>query len=66
MSKNELVSIIVLTHNSKHYLQNCIKSIEEQDYQNFELIIVDNDSSDGTKQMLAENKSCTTIVENFL
>ena len=50
---NDLVSIIVLAHNSKNHIQNCLRSISQQDYGNFELVIVDNASIDGTKQLLA-------------
>ena len=63
-----LVSIVVLTYNSEKNIENCIKGICELDYENFELIIVDNDSSDGTKQYLADvnfkNKFQTKIVLN--
>lgn len=51
-----LASIIVLTHNSKKFIQECLESISEQDYKNFEVIVVDNYSTDGTRQALADIK----------
>jgi glycosyltransferase involved in cell wall biosynthesis len=46
-----LVSIIVPTYNSDSYVEPCLKSICEQSYQHIELIVVDNNSSDKTKEI---------------
>jgi len=54
---NDLISIIVLTHNSKDHIQNCVTSIFEQNYDNFELIIVDNYSNDETIDILKSLES---------
>jgi GT2 family glycosyltransferase len=40
------VSIILLNYNGVKYIQSCIDSILKSDYRNFELIVVDNSSSD--------------------
>tara|TARA_Y100000590_G_scaffold435818_1_gene555691 strand:- start:5576 stop:6610 length:1035 start_codon:yes stop_codon:yes gene_type:complete len=45
----ELVSIIVLNYNAGDLLLNCIKSIKESSYENIEIIVVDNISSDGSQ-----------------
>ena len=42
------LSIIVVTYNRKEEVLDCLKSIFENDYKNFELILVDNASTDGT------------------
>lgn len=42
------MSVIVPTRNSERYLSTCLQSIQEQDYSNIELIVVDRDSSDST------------------
>jgi glycosyltransferase involved in cell wall biosynthesis len=44
-----LVSIIVPTFNSSMTIDACLKSINNQTYENIELIIVDNNSTDDTK-----------------
>jgi GT2 family glycosyltransferase len=44
--KLPLVSIILLNYNGKKYIQRCVESILKSDYNNFELIIVDNNSTD--------------------
>lgn len=48
MKKNPLVSIIVPTKNSTRYLDRCLSSIKNQTYNNFEIIVVDNFSTDNT------------------
>jgi teichuronic acid biosynthesis glycosyltransferase TuaG len=46
--KNELISIITPTYNSSKYLQDTIKSIISQTYENWELIITNDCSTDET------------------
>ncbi|HEY9135482.1 MAG TPA: glycosyltransferase [Pseudomonadales bacterium] len=49
-----LVSVAVITYNQKIFLKECIDSILIQDYQNLEVVISDDASTDGTKEMLRE------------
>lgn len=49
--KNPLVSVIVPTKNSAEFLEACLHSIKEQTYQNLEIIVVDNNSTDTTKNI---------------
>ena len=46
--KRGLVSIVVPIYNGEAYLEKCIKSIINQTYDNFELILVDDGSTDNT------------------
>lgn len=46
-----LVSIIVPTYNSATLLEKCLDSIQNQTYESIELIIVDNNSADSTKDI---------------
>ena len=62
----DLVSIIVLTYNSEKHIQNCIKSIFKQNYNNLELIIVDNASNDETKNIIKSIESTNSKVKIFL
>ena len=47
----EIVSVIVPTYNSGAYLEACLLAIKEQTYHNVELIVVDNNSTDETKEI---------------
>jgi glycosyltransferase involved in cell wall biosynthesis len=51
MNKKPLVTIIIPTRNSKKYLGLVFKSIQKQTYQNIEIILVDNNSTDNTKKI---------------
>jgi len=47
----DLVSIIITTKNEEKNIENCLKSIKLQTYSNIEIIVVDNNSSDQTKEI---------------
>lgn len=51
---SELISIILPTYNRSHLLSSAIDSVLFQDYTNFELIIVDDGSTDDTKVLLQQ------------
>lgn len=59
-SNNPLVSIIVITYNSSKYVLETLESAREQTYQNIELIVSDDCSTDNTvdlcQKWLNENK----------
>lgn len=47
-----LVSIITPTFNSSRYIEKCIGSVISQTYTNWELILVDDDSTDKTQEII--------------
>lgn len=49
---NQLVSIILPTYNGAYMIENAIKSVLNQSFSNFELIVVDDGSSDGTQELI--------------
>jgi hypothetical protein len=46
------VSFVILNWNGRPYLEECIKSILRQGYKNYEIIVVDNGSKDGSAEFL--------------
>ncbi len=51
MKNNLLVSVIVPTRNSQSTIGACLKSIKNQTYRDIESIVVDNNSTDKTKEI---------------
>lgn len=51
---NPLVSILIPTYNSSKYLGQCLESALAQTYKNIEIIVHDDASTDGTKQLLSK------------
>ena len=49
---NDLISIVTLTHNKLEYTKLCLTSLLDTDYSPWELVVVDNGSSDGTREWL--------------
>ena len=49
-------SILIPSRNGGKYLPTCVQSIIEQHYDNYELVISDDHSDDGTKEYLATLK----------
>jgi len=50
-----LVSIVVLNYNGKQHLKTCLDSLIRTKYPNFEIILVDNASTDGSVEFVKEN-----------
>lgn len=48
---NELISVIVPIYNLQNYIDRCIKSIINQTYQNLEIILVDDGSTDDSREI---------------
>ena len=54
-----LISVIVPVYNGQDYLEKCIESIEAQTYENFEIIIINDGSTDNTDAV------CVSLQERF-
>ena len=48
------VSIILPARNEEKYLGKCLDSLIDQDYQNYEIIVIDDSSEDSTGKIIAE------------
>ena len=49
------VHVIVLNWNNKELTEQCLLSIQRIDYPNYEILIVDNNSSDGSVELFKNN-----------
>lgn len=50
MNRSHLVTAIITTHNRLPLLKRAIESVRSQTYPNIELIVVDDGSTDGTRE----------------
>jgi glycosyltransferase involved in cell wall biosynthesis len=57
MNKNILVSVIINNYNYSRFLKEAIESILSQSYQMFEIIVVDDGSTDNSIELLTEHYS---------
>lgn len=62
---NEKVSVIVPIYNSQKTLNDCIKSVLNQTYKNFELILIDDGSSDNSRYICEEYERIDQRVKVF-
>ena len=61
MKQYDKVSVIITTKNEEKHIKNCLKSVKLQTYPNIEIIVVDNNSIDRTKEIA---KKYTNLVFN--
>jgi GT2 family glycosyltransferase len=52
--RQPLVSVIIVNHNGILFIERCLKSVLSTEYSNFEVILVDNDSTDGSREYVLE------------
>lgn len=64
MEKQPLISVVMPTYNCVQYIRESVDSILAQTYKNFEFIIVDGHSTDGTEKILEDysNKDDRIII----
>jgi len=58
------VSIIVLNWNGKKFLKNCLGSLAQLTYPQVEIIVVDNNSEDGSQEFVKANYQKVILIEN--
>jgi teichuronic acid biosynthesis glycosyltransferase TuaG len=54
MEKNELISIITPAYNAADFIAQTIQSVQAQTYTNWEMLIVDDGSTDSTEQVIKQ------------
>ena len=64
MNEKSLISIIVLNYNAGELLLNCIKSLKKSTYQNIEILVVDNISSDDSHTKCKKQFPDIKLIQN--
>ena len=54
MNKEILVSVVIPTYNSENFISDCLDATVNQTYENIEILIVDNGSTDSTRDVCAQ------------
>jgi len=63
-NKKPLISIIILNYNAGDLIFNCVNSVFQSNYKNFEVILVDNISTDGSHKKCKERYDKIQLIEN--
>ena len=53
-ARKPLVSVVIVNWNGKHLLEECLGSLTRQRFTDFEIIVVDNGSRDGSSEYIRE------------
>ena len=64
MARNEFVSVTIVTYNSGRFIKRCLESVLDQKYPFKEIIVIDNNSTDGTIDILEPFEDRCRIVYN--
>ncbi|MDI6860238.1 MAG: glycosyltransferase family 2 protein, partial [Methanocellales archaeon] len=60
------LSCIILTYNEEEFIKQCIDSIKNQDFDDYEIIVVDDGSTDDTLQILESIEGIKLIKSNHV
>lgn len=58
-----LVSIIIVNYNGKSHLEKCLSSLTKSSYQQFEIILVDNNSTDSSVEFVQKNYPFVDVIK---
>lgn len=60
---NKKIGIVLVNYNGKNVLMDCIKSIKNMNYEDYKIILVDNNSSDGSVVDIRKTYTDIIIIE---
>lgn len=58
------VSVVILNWNGRHLLPNCLAALDAQTFRDFEVIVVDNGSRDGSPEWLTAQYPAVRLIQN--
>lgn len=61
LDENPLISVIIPVYNEEKYIEECIQTIINQTYSNFEIIVVDDGSIDNSSKIISKYNSVTLV-----
>lgn len=63
MNKDPMVSIIIVNYNGKEYLEKCLQSLMKIEYKKYEIILVDNNSTDESIEFVKNTYPSIIIIK---
>src|ERR1051326_822668 len=58
------VSIVIVTWNGRRHLPTCLDALDAQTYRDFETIVVDNGSADGSAELVATRYPSVRLIRS--
>ena len=58
------ISVIIVNWNGKRYLDRCLSSVLRQSYADYEVVLVDNASQDGSVDLVRERCPAVRVIAN--
>ena len=62
--ENRVVALVV-TYNRKNLLEECLQALLKQDYNLFKIVVIDNNSTDGTEILFTKNNKFDDEIINY-
>ena len=62
--KNNFISILITNYNKSKFLNKSLKSVLNQNYRNYEIIIFDDNSLDNSLEIIKKYKNINLIQNN--
>jgi GT2 family glycosyltransferase len=57
-------SVIIVNTNERHHLERCLPTVCQQDYEDYEVLVVDNHSTDGSIDFVERHYPQVRVIEN--
>lgn len=65
IDRNQLsISIIIVNYNGEKFINNCLDSLKKVAFSNYEILFIDNNSTDNSLRLVKQNYPEVNIIEN--